>query len=257
MKNLSKNSFKYNSWFLAHINKICYSNQETVVIELVKYNFISVIPLFQINNKIAGFVIEFDDDIIISIRGISQNNIIPYNTCLKIWYHREQNALVHKGFGTYANYLWPSIKVNLLLHNSKKIWFTGHSMGGSISKLIALKCISEITSICKPCVFTYGSPRIISFFNNIDFNKIELYRWVNNIDLVPGSPSLFFGYCHFSPSYYINRFGNVVKYTSSQIFFDKFKTYFFSLNKISTTHGLSSYLEALERYKNEIVISEK
>jgi len=257
MKNLSNNSFAYNSWFFAHINKICYNEIDHIQNNLHEYNFVSITPILPIEKNTVGFVIELEDDIIVSIRGVSDNNSIPSISCLKIWYHSELNkALVHSGFGKYTDIIWPIIKVILLLHGNKKIWFTGHSMGGSISKLLAFKAVSELSIQKKPNVFTYGSPRIIFILNNLNFEDISLTRWVNNIDIVSSSPSLIFGYAHHSEPYYINRFGNVVQYNQFEINLDRLKTYFMSPRKFTESHGLSRFLSALERYKYNIILPE-
>jgi hypothetical protein len=76
---------------------------------------------------------------------------------------------------------------------SKKLFLTGHSLGGALATLCGLRLFKDGHG--KATVYTYGCPRV----GNEAFRKaysVPLYRWVNGNDIVPMGPPEVIGYRH-------------------------------------------------------------
>jgi triacylglycerol lipase len=67
---------------------------------------------------------------------------------------------VHSGFLEATNALWPriSLAVSNLRQNDQPVWVTGHSLGGAIAIITALKLIEEGVEVAG--VFTFGQPPV-------------------------------------------------------------------------------------------------
>ncbi|NJL57574.1 lipase family protein [bacterium] len=83
------------------------------------------------------------------------------------------------------------------LQGTKKLWLTGHSLGGALAVLLAAMFAVEKIPICG--VYTYGAPRLgnLSFAKSYDECLGDItYRLVNEGDLVPHLPPEFLGFLH-------------------------------------------------------------
>jgi triacylglycerol lipase len=95
---------------------------------------------------------------------------------------------VHRGFALATERLWGYVG-GLLANEAKgrQIWFTGHSLGGAIAVLTAVKAATAgVPSIAG--VYTYGAPMIASPAFTRRFDEVlrgRCYRFVNSIDTVP------------------------------------------------------------------------
>ncbi len=98
---------------------------------------------------------------------------------------------VHKGFVRALDQGWPTISGLLKQAHAKgkSIWITGHSLGGGLSHLAAMRASKDGTPVAG--VYTFASPRV----GNEKFVKAyeaahrgRSYRIVNATDLVPHVP---------------------------------------------------------------------
>ncbi|HSU67742.1 MAG TPA: lipase family protein, partial [Tepidisphaeraceae bacterium] len=83
------------------------------------------------------------------------------------------------------NDLWPLISAKLPHTSSARVWVTGHSLGGAMATLAALRLATEGLDVRG--VYTFGSPRV----GNDEFYakySVPHYRLVNNNDVVPHVP---------------------------------------------------------------------
>ena len=93
---------------------------------------------------------------------------------------------VHSGFNKEVDDLWPRLE-QALISNTRKLWFTGHSLGGAMAAICAGRCkLSYIRSIPR-ALFTFGSPRIGNH-RYVNYVHLEAYRWVNNNDIITRLP---------------------------------------------------------------------
>ena len=114
----------------------------------------------------------------------------------------DQSILVHKGFKSYADAALSDGILNFLVeyinsHTQEKIYITGHSLGGAIAMMTAVRLVDAGANMDNVKVVTFGAPAI----GNKNFaekyrDKIHLTRAVMDSDIVDVSLNIF-GYTHF------------------------------------------------------------
>ncbi len=108
------------------------------------------------------------------------------------------DLLVHKGFNEGQKNLYPRVREIIgQFENRRKVYFTSHSRGSAIAKLLILrlmhvdgKNVNEFQSI--------GEPRSCMGKANRVFEELPVFhlRWVNAKDAVPTIPPGWSGYKH-------------------------------------------------------------
>ena len=130
----------------------------------------------------------------------SKFSSVPFNADAKI--------VVHNGFRDYADAALSEGILEFLVeyiknHPDEKIYFTGHSLGGAISMLIAARLADAGANMKNIKVVTFGAPAVGNReFANFFKDKINLTRVVMDSDPIDAALKIF-GYVHF---------GEVVKY---------------------------------------------
>ena len=102
------------------------------------------------------------------------------NIALVAW---EQGGKVHRGFQEALDEVWERLLDYLRSKEKARrtVWFTGHSLGGSLATLAASR-YGRVRGL-----YTFGSPRI----GDVDFKKaflVPTYRFVNHDDIVTRVP---------------------------------------------------------------------
>lgn len=139
-----------------------------------------------------AFLAEFDDFAVLTFRGTEYSVWRDIWTDLQCWTKKFHGINVHYGFAKALEKVLPQVSNSLDMVRGKKIYFTGHSLGGALAQLMALEYNPE-------CVLTFGAPRVSGghkfeqFFNYIDFHRV-----VSSWDVVPHLPPRipFWGYKH-------------------------------------------------------------
>lgn len=114
---------------------------------------------------------------------------------------------VHRGFKQEVDDLWPYLE-EALANNTKKLWFTGHSLGGAMATICAGRCLLSHIKSEPEGLYTFGSPRV-GDKRYVNYTNIPHYRWVNNNDVVARVPPFWFGYRHCGQEMYLDRHGNL------------------------------------------------
>ena len=114
----------------------------------------------------------------------------------------DPKILVHRGFRDYADAILKEGILEFFVdyiksHPDEKIYITGHSLGGAISMMVAVKLADAGADMENIKVVTFGAPAI----GNKNFaekykDKIDLTRIVMDSDIVDISLNIF-GYTHF------------------------------------------------------------
>ena len=156
---------------------------------------------------------------------------------------------VHRGFKREVDDLWPRLE-QALVSNERKLWFTGHSLGGAMTAISAGRCrLSHIRSTPE-MVVTFGSPRVGNkrYVNHV---RLDYYRWVNNNDIVPRVPPRWLGYRHAGEEIYLNRRGRISKAKGLARVQDRWLGFIKSLGRWRidhfSDHLMGEYVAAIER----------
>jgi len=134
-------------------------------------------PIHIVGNgcDIQAYILFFDDYTIVTFKGT--HDIFELFSDLDYIQIKYENMNVHKGFLKY----YKSLNIHPYLKNEKQIIMTGHSLGGAISQLAALKYK------CK-CI-TFGVPRVGNEEWAEEFNKyVNNTSFINNEDPIPYYP---------------------------------------------------------------------
>ena len=130
------------------------------------------------------------ENILIAFRGTDQWS--DWFTNLNILYKRSPLGFVHRGFMIAAASFWPELanRVLAMRRNNQPIWFTGHSLGGALAVLAAVKAHFE-NDLPIAGVYTFGQPPIgtASFCREFEKRRpFRLFRVINFTDAVSSAP---------------------------------------------------------------------
>jgi len=176
--------------------QLAYFDARTVYDKLQELNPLQV-SLY--NRKgTQGFFAEFKTFAIVSFRGREADHWQEINTDLKFWRTEWQGHEVHTGFLASLKHISRRIGIDIEeVDPNKRLVYTGHSLGGALSVLLALE--HKPTDIC-----TFGSPRVATDDEFVEyFTDINCVRVIVENDFVPDLPPKFIGY---------KDIGNLVKY---------------------------------------------
>jgi len=156
------------------------------------------------------------------------------------------------GFKQALDKIWPKIEKTIINCKSKRdVYFTGHSLGGAMATLAAVRC-SRLHNTPQPSgLYTFGSPKVgnrafASFAKEL---CIPGARWVNNVDIVTRVP--FWPYVHIGAYQYMNHNGWMKKFTPIQMVWDRIKGALIGIKygKINyfVNHGSEKYVKNIKK----------
>ena len=168
--------------------------------------------LFIARDGAEAYVLGNRFDCMIVCRGTEPNQWNDIKADANAWTVAFEVGRVHSGFHSEVNELWPLLEQQVK-ENQRPMWFAGHSLGGAMAAVCAVRCkISPIPSNPQ-AIFSYGAPRVGNRAYT-SFLKVKHYRWVNNNDIVARIPPRWLGYRHMGQEIYINRRGRISKLRS-------------------------------------------
>jgi len=178
-------------------------------------------------NPISGtyaYTAENKDVLLIVFRGTKFDNIsniiTDINGIIKIpWGNL---GTVHTGFYDAFFLAWNNFKelkntIKNASINGKKIWITGHSLGGALAQMCAIQT-ELFEGIHVHSIYTYGQPRIGDFIFSQNINTKmgnRMFRIVNNFDIVPRLAPFSVGYRQHGRELYYDRSKKVTEKDAS------------------------------------------
>lgn len=166
-----------------------------------------------------GFVAIKGDITVIAFRGtepkeigdiLADLNAIPRKSMTDGW--------VHSGFRGELDKLWDDITNYVKKHGTKRVYFTGHSLGAAMATIACSRWHEPAK------LYNYGSPRAgTRGFVRLFDSKHEAHRFVNNNDIVPKVPMAIMGYLHVGQLHYINHHGKLRSMTWWQRWKDQWR----------------------------------
>lgn len=240
------------SLLFAELSNIAYF-REPVAVELVGRIGLSESRYFD-RGGAQAYVFENDTDCIVTCRGTEPrewNDIKADLDATRV--AAETIGRVHRGFKAEVDDLWPLLE-DVLVQNTKTLWFCGHSLGGAMAAICAGRCkLSHIRSNPQG-FYTYGSPRVGNK-RYIHHVELDFTRWVNNNDLVTRVPPAWMGYRHTGNEMYLNAYGKVRKITGWQRTKDLWRGFWMGLKKGTidnfADHSIDFYIDHIHGYVSE------
>jgi triacylglycerol lipase len=177
-----------NAWWLSEVSTLVYADEEFVRSQFKKAG----IPEVKFFDKLSTqcYVANNGTFAVVAFRGseiwkkrekIDLNQIVAdlkadVDIRLVDW---PQGGKVHRGFKEALDEVWPDLLpyISELDDRGRKIWMTGHSLGGALATL----CGERYGNV--QGVYTFGSPWV-GDGNFKEHVNVRVYRIVNNEDIV-------------------------------------------------------------------------
>jgi len=259
------------SKLLVDFSVLSYIEDETSLINQLSKKY----PNYKLLRKIEedetgydaqGFVAYNDENIIVAIRGSSSaedwfNNFKITHFTNDITKSYCPEAAVHGGFHRSALVL-KNIKLNkienetiyhkisTLQKEGRKLYFTGHSLGGAIANVLAFFTVYE-TTIEVDGIYTFGEPKSGNEgFRQCHDKKLsnKTFRFINNRDLVARVPPST-TYVHVGNLIYFDTYGDIYDQNTYNSFIGILVD-MFSFEP-GTDHFKESYLKLVTAHKDE------
>ncbi len=158
--------------------------------------------------NVQGFTARNAEMLLVSFRGTSAPadwginlDAIPENTG-----DARMQGLLHRGFHRALMRVWdPFVAPELSASGPRRIWITGHSLGGALAALAAAET-RFIAGAPLAGLYTYGQPRVgdLQFANQFDSALRSVsFRYVNDKDIVPRVPLFTAGYRHAGEEFFL------------------------------------------------------
>jgi len=189
---------------LAKISGIAYKDRNIAKHEFRKLGFAQT--HFANHEGAQCYIVWNATELVVAFRGTEANRWNDIKADLRAWLIPSKHGKSHKGFSNELDKLYHEVEHKVCaLGDNKKIYVTGHSLGGAMATL----CVSRLETIYSvDFLCTFGSPRV---GNRKCINSISSlhHRYVNNNDVVTTVPPALLTYKHHGEMKYINHYGEI------------------------------------------------
>ncbi len=192
---------------------------------------------------------------IITIRGTANKKNIFQDADLHMVEDPELGIVVHKGFNDDTNEVYAEVEP--LLNKSYRTSITGHSLGGAIAAILAIKLDKNGFDVDR--VVTFGQPKFTNAAGVKVYEDLPLHRVVHHLDIVPMLPpgswvsTSKHSYEHVGPETIVNNdgsFTHLLEHDAERLSVGEFwrNIKHASLND----HHVSAYREILDGIANRL-----
>ena len=258
--------FLQDTLFLAHAACACYEDDPARYKGFQRLGFDSIVTFAPDGHRhgesARGYIGANENAIVLAFRGT--DDVADWLTNLNVVQIEDHGARVHRGFFRALAVVWPGIEAtlqSLLDRRHRKIWVTGHSLGGALATLAALRL--QRIGVGPLETLTFGQPRV---GNRTLAGQITspLYRFAYYADpvcLAPFSVPRTMHYKHAGTLQRIDATGRIVdqdshflvrvlskvlsaKQAADDFFDNELKA--FIANRIND-HSMTNYIEKIDR----------
>lgn len=145
--------------------------------------------------RLFGIAIASSEDVVVAFRGTHEDR--EWVEALAYGQTRWAGGRAHTGVARLVEAVWPQLLAALFDTGAetRRLWLTGHSIGGAAALLAALRLEHEGFDVHQ--VMTFGAPAVMDGAA-MRCLRCRVTRVVNNEDIVPGIswPSLVDSYSH-------------------------------------------------------------
>jgi triacylglycerol lipase len=242
--NISELTQIQKAYTFAKISKFAYDDNPKF------FGFIS--KKIEVENHVA-FVLYNKTDIVVVCRGTELDDIKDIITDAEAFLVDSLTGTGkgHFGFEKAVKSVWD--KVYLVINsidnrlNTQRIWFTGHSLGGAMSNLMAALYQNKNPDK-KVILFTFGCPRTGNKANT-SLNAFKHHRYVDSADIVPRIP--IYPFYHHGTLHYIDIHGKEIKPNIYTLIKDRIKCFFANPTNLIEKHMIDQYLDVLNLLEEE------
>jgi hypothetical protein len=202
-------AYDYPSWPIAKELAQCSSDAYLSPVDaeetLVKRGYNSIASLN--SSTMVGYIAFLDDSAVIIFRGTNPAEIQDWYINLNNRAQKTDHGNVHAGFWNGYDSLHGQLIKILQSRKTKRVWITGHSLGGALAVVCSYR-LSSMENLEIAGVMTFGQPKV---GNSVFCKHMEatlsgrMVHFVNESDVVPRVP----------PSF--DHFGSLVWYKSGGI----------------------------------------
>lgn len=174
-----------NAFTLGHLALAAYSPSPVADAAMKKTVFTTAVTFLDAASGTQGFLTADPKNVVVAFCGT--NDVKDWISNVQFRMQPESGGKAHRGFCAALDVVWNEIVVTLqsLATNGRRIWLTGHSLGGALATLAARRLPASL----KPyAVHTFGQPRVGDAVFARKY-KIKHHRFVNNKDIVPTVPT--------------------------------------------------------------------
>ncbi len=163
-----------------YLSQISYFPFDTIRSKMKEFGALKL-SLYE-HSGTQGYFAEFEDLAVVTFRGTQLEQRQDLKDCFTFWKRMYYNIKAHKGFANGIEKLVPNVVADLeRVPEHKHIIYTGHSLGGALSTLLAVAH--------KPKeLVTFGSPRVAGPELADILHDVEYHRIVTKWDLVRWLP---------------------------------------------------------------------
>ena len=237
--------------FFAEFAKVAYRNKDEAF-QFGKRKGLGKVDFFD-KEGAQAYLFSNNTDVIITCRGTQASEMSDIFADLEVFKSDSVTGTkIHQGFKEEVDKIYDKVEEKVELHLGKKIWATGHSLGGAMATILAQR-LEFASGHDVDTLYTFGSPRVGGPKFRAWCNKhLNHQRFVNNNDVVPCVPS-FFRWRHTGKCHYIKSTGEVTNLGrwSSERIRDKgwslLKTIFKGRLDLISDHNIDDYILHLER----------
>jgi len=209
-EDISAYPFLQRALLLAELSMVAYLPHSETTKAATRLGFTETI--YYNNDGSQAYSFSNENDIVIAFRGTEPNEWNDIKADMDASKAlAETVGHVHRGFKKEVDDLWPQIEAMLVDNKqnlAKKLWFTGHSLGGAMASICAGRCLLSHIDTLPEQLHTFGSPRV-GTKRYINHARVDYFRWVNNNDIVTRSPPAWLGYRHAGQEVYLDSDGQV------------------------------------------------
>jgi len=210
----------------AKLSSLAYEEYSTVQQQIASYGLTADMRIYHAKTDTHGFIASSKDSVVIAFRGTKLTSITNWMTDFQFFKKRiveGQPYFAHSGFLSAFRKVYEQIEAHLKpLIGKKKIYTTGHSLGGALASLLAFH-ISHKYESAKLIHYAFGCPPI-GDINLSEYFKEKLSHIITiQNDLVAT--------------------GLLIRLTAARGFFQPYQVMFLPA---TGTHSISDYIAQLE-----------
>ena len=149
-----------NALVCAHLSRFAYRSEDEIRKQATAWP--AQVRFIQEKNH-AGLVVALPAALVVAFRGTDQAR--DWLTNVAFWQRGPWGpewGQVHAGFLTAVDILWPALTraIDELDGGRQPVWFTGHSLGGAMALLAAVKLLNERPDAAIGGICTFGQPMV-------------------------------------------------------------------------------------------------